>query len=372
MSRQRICTRCPAVPLMPPAPAAVTPSASRSSAALAHQAERVVAAVGREAAADQHPHVACRSRPRPGPPPRTASPSRRRGPCRPRAVSRIAADSQPVALTTTTVRSAGGAPASRSAATAASGSRRSAATATSQRPTLRRPRSSSAPSTSTATTVPPRRAVARGRHRELAGVAGAEDEDVVARAEASARTCDAAAQTSSTSMAIASGRSSGGVVHDDALGEVGGAARPRPAPMAGSSGRRARAAAGSVVSEESETIGSPTPGGSGRASPTAADPPVEHAAGVGVGVVQLAAVGDDRGDAMPPSDPGRVPAPSRDRAERGRVKAEELDVDLDLGRPDRPRGIEPRRGLRQRTAWFDHAVGAQPLLQAGLHERPLG
>ena len=124
----------------------------------------------------------------------------------PSAVSRIAAGSQRVALTTLIVRSASGTPAARAASSAATGSRRSALTAASQSP-ADATRSSASASTSSAAieSAPASRAAA------IASLPAcpAPRTQTAPPAGVSSRVWLAAEQTSSTSSAVWSGRSSG-------------------------------------------------------------------------------------------------------------------------------------------------------------------
>ena len=243
--RRRSCRRLPT---------RSTPSASRSAAALAHEVERVGAPVGRVAAADQHPHV--------GPDPvggqrgrrEAASPSRRRGPCRPRAVSRIAAGSQPVALTTTTVRSAGGAPAARSAATrrqrvAQVGGdrrrRRGRALRDRARAPRRRRRRRPPCRRARRRARPPARACRRGRRRAR---------DVVRRRRRARAPATRRRRRRARRCAVASGRSSGSGRPAGALGRRRRCRSTSTCGEAGSSRPTASSRSGVSVSEASVTI----------------------------------------------------------------------------------------------------------------------
>ena len=107
-SRQRICTRWPL--LVAHAASSRPQRSTQRRRSGAHEVERVGAAVGRVAAADQHPR---RRRHAVGGQRRGREAGRHREEedgARRRRSSRIAVGSQPVALTTTTVRSAGGDP----------------------------------------------------------------------------------------------------------------------------------------------------------------------------------------------------------------------------------------------------------------------
>ena len=112
-----------------------------------------------------------------------------------------------------------------------------------------------------------------------------------------------------------------------------------------------------------------------KRSPTAVDRAEQDAARVGLGVVHLAARGDDLDD--PLGHPVRVAAGAlADVAKRGRVEAEPLDGDLELVRAHRARRVEALGRLRQRAGRVDHPVGAELLLdvdrEVSLHERSLG
>ena len=104
-SLQRICTRWPSSSLMrvaPPEGRAIVEG--HPSCAQAGRRNRRDRASSRSRPSSGR---STRSRQRPGRPPRSSWTSRRRGRFPPSAVRRIAAGSQPLALTTTTVRSAG-------------------------------------------------------------------------------------------------------------------------------------------------------------------------------------------------------------------------------------------------------------------------
>ena len=117
---------------------------------------------------------------------------------------------------------------------------------------------------------------------------------------------------------------------------------------------------GVSVSEASVTIRAPASGASREALADGRDRAEQDAARVGLGVVHLAAGCDDLDD--PRGHPLRVAAGAlADVAERGRVEAEALDRHLELVGPDRPRGIEALRGLRQRAGRVQDPVGAELL-----------
>ena len=128
----------------------------------------------------------------------------------------------------------------------------------------------------------------------------------------------------------------------------------------GSTPVTASSRSGVSVSDARVTIREPIARRIAEALADRGDGAEQDAAGVGLGVVHLAALGDDRGDPLAHRD--RVGAGAlADVPERGRVEAEPLDRELELARAHRRGRVEPLRGLRQRARRRDDPAGPEVL-----------
>ena len=280
-----------------------------------------------------------RSRRRPAPRPRSWSPSRRTGPSPSSAVSSIAVGSQPVALTTTTVRSAGGAPAARDRLdrrerVAQVGGDADVAEPERRDPLdrlgvdvdrdqgRRRPRG-----------PPPAPACPRGRRRARRRCRLRRQRRASARPRRRRRRPRAPSP--------AAGRR--GSAPTPRARTRRRCPRPRPGASRGRDAVTASRRSGVSVSEPSVATRSPSARRRGEALADGRDRAEQDAAGVGLRVVHLAPRRDDLED--PRRHPLRVAARAlADVAVRGRVEAEPLDRHLELVGPHRGPGSRRSAG----------------------------
>ena len=266
------------------------------------------------------------------------------------AVARIAPPSQPGTSTQTTVTSAGPPAAGRRrrAARSGRGRRRPRPRRRGRRRAAARPRPR-AGTTPMVRCAPASRAAARLSEPDLPAAADHGDHRAVRRTRSTTRRGQR--------------RGAADVHHRQAeLGRAGRRAAPRRS--SGRRGRRTRRTGtcslrpsqrGQAVLDDERGEGQRDQGGDPVADGEAErrlradllDGADEHAAGAGLGVLHLAAGGDDR------RGPRRAPRRRRpaclplELAERGGVEVEPLDADPDLVGPQLAAGVEPLGGLRQ-------------------------
>ena len=124
------------------------------------------------------------------------------------------------------------------------------------------------------------------------------------------------------------------------------------------------------VRETSVVTRSPTRRPSGRVRADLLDGADQHAAGAGLGVLHLAAGGDDVEHRL--ADPVAVPVVGAlELAEGRRVEVQPLDAHPDLVGPQLAAGVEALGGLREDAGGGDHPVEADGAALLG-HGCPLG
>ncbi len=201
--------------------------------------------------------------------------------------------------------------------------------------------------------------------RQRPGLAGAADDgdrpgSIVAPPHHPARSGAGAPHTSITASDSSGGRSSGITGGDRAAEEDRRSRRPAPARCGRPSAARPSSITSGVrVSETSVATRSPTARPSGDSGPTSSTVPTSIPPEPGLGVLHLAAGGDDvehRGaDRVAVAVVGAL-----ELAERRGVEVEPLDPDPDLVGPQLAAGVEPLGGLRQHAGRREHAVQARP------------
>ena len=216
--------------------------------------------------------------------------------------------------------------------------------------------------------------LARRRHRQLAGVAGAEDADRARLRGEIAGVGGGGVDVVDLERGLPAAGRRGPV--PTARGRRRRRCRsPRPAARPGRGAAIRSSRSGVRVSEARVTMRSPIGGGepSALADVDATVPsrtPPESVSGLCI-LPRAATISRIRS----PIRSGSPPHALADLAVGGRVDAETLDRDLELERPHRAGGVEALGRLGQRAARLDHPVGADPLLhlpvQIALHERSL-